>query len=106
MPKYRVTNPYGPQVKIGDIIETETLHRSLVPHVELIHEGDLVVATPGDGEETEKQKKARLAKEKKAVDLAQVELLKTGTPGAAPVVDAPAADKPAETVTDGPGENS
>jgi hypothetical protein len=49
MAKYEVIKPWSFTVKAGDVIETDNLHPSLVPHVRKLPEMVMEVATPVRG---------------------------------------------------------
>jgi len=46
MAKYEVVKPWGHQVSKGDIIDTDSLHPSLKPHVREVAEKVFEVQTP------------------------------------------------------------
>lgn len=59
MTKYLVKRPWH-GVKVGDIIETESLHAALLPHVEPIKDDrSLEVATPKPTQTRESKGKAK-----------------------------------------------
>lgn len=107
MPKYRVTKPYNHEVKVGDYITTDNLHPALLAHVVLADDRSLEVATPSKPEETEAQRKKRIAKEEKELKEQEAEKAKQIQKSEAPAGEKPT--DPAPTIVpdeDGPGENS
>jgi hypothetical protein len=58
MAKYEVVKPWAFTVKAGDVIETDSLHPSLVPHVRKLPELVMEVATPVQRGRPRKEKEA------------------------------------------------